>query len=57
MFYVAIYIEDMEGTFFVFVLNMFIICDQDRGHREKSETIDQQGNISIFTFGGIKKDN
>ena len=47
----------MEGTFFVFVLNMFIMCDQDRGHREKSETIDQQGNISIFTFGGIKKDN
>ena len=37
--------------------HMFIICDQDRGHREKSETIDQQGNISIFTFRCIKKDN
>ena len=35
-------------------LHMFIICDQDRDHRE---TIDQQGNNSIFTFRCIKKDN
>ena len=39
------------------ILHMFIICDQDRGHREKSGPIDQQGNISIFTFRCIKKDN
>ena len=38
-------------------LHMFIICDQDTGHREKSETIDQPGNISIFTFRCIEKDN
>ena len=40
-----------------FILHTFIICDQHRDHQEKSETIDQQGNISIFTFRCIKKDN
>ena len=38
MFYVAVYIEAMQGTFFFFFLHMFSICGQDR---EKSEIIDK----------------
>ena len=27
------------------------------GHQVQTENIDQQGNMSVFTFGCIKKDN
>ena len=54
LFYMAVYIEDMQGTFF-YTCSLYVIKIGVTG--KKSKTIDQQGNISIFTSRCIKKDN
>ena len=54
LFDVTVYAENMQDMFF---LHIFVICGRHRGHQEQSENIDQQGNISVFTFKCIKKDN
>ena len=50
LFGVTVYTENMR--------DMLVIWGRHRGHQEQLENIDQQGNISVFTFSSCtKKDN
>lgn len=50
LFDMTVYTENMQDMFFY----TFVICSRHRCDQKQLKNIDQQGNISAFTFRCIK---